>query len=194
MTLWRQRTSWSSTLAGGGGTYGSNFLKAVEAVHRVEPDIHFVAIGLEGVPSVIDFIESRGLRSALTLPPTLPHEQLAALYALGDVVVSPSEHDGTPNSLIEAMSAGLYPIAGDIESIREWITSGVNGDLFDPSDHASLARYILEAHGDRTRLADVAEQNARLIEERAARKACTSTIASMYERALSGADVELAVA
>jgi hypothetical protein len=44
-------------------------------------------------------------------------------------VVSPAIHDGTPNSLLEGMACGCFPVAGDLESIREWITHGQNGLL-----------------------------------------------------------------
>jgi glycosyltransferase involved in cell wall biosynthesis len=36
------------------------------------------------------------------------------------------------------MACGCYPVVGDIESLREWITPGVNGSLIDPGDVKAL--------------------------------------------------------
>lgn len=44
---------------------------------------------------------------------------MAYLFRLADVTVSLSEDDGTPNTLLEAVACGCFPIAGDIESVRE---------------------------------------------------------------------------
>ena len=49
---------------------------------------------------------------------------MAAVFQGARVAVSPSTHDGTPNTLLEAMSCGSFPVAGDIESLREWIEPG----------------------------------------------------------------------
>jgi glycosyltransferase involved in cell wall biosynthesis len=61
------------------------------------------------------------------------------------MVVSPNIHDGTPNSLLEGIACGCFPIAGDLESIREWITHGKNGLLVDPNNAQSIADAILIA-------------------------------------------------
>ena len=56
-----------------------------------------------------------------------------------------------PEAILEAMALGCFPIAGDIESVREWITPGVNGILVDPytvpflvdpSDYDTISRMI----------------------------------------------------
>ena len=45
------------------------------------------------------------------------------------------------------MACGCFPVAGDIESVREWITDGVNGLLCDATDPDSLADAISRALG-----------------------------------------------
>lgn len=54
---------------------------------------------------------------------------MAELFRLSSVAVSPSLHDGTPNTLLEAMDCGCIIVTGDIESVREWINDGENGSL-----------------------------------------------------------------
>jgi glycosyltransferase involved in cell wall biosynthesis len=92
---------------------------------------------------------------------------MADLFRLACVTVSPSLHDGTPNTLLEAMACGCFPVAGDIESVREWITDGVNGLLCDPTDADALGRALIRALGDRQLRESARPHNARLIAERA---------------------------
>jgi len=82
-------------------------------------------------------------------------------------LVSPSTHDGTPNSLIEGMASGCFPICGDLESIREWITDGVNGLLIDPSKPQELADAILLALNDESLRRQALEENQKIIASRA---------------------------
>jgi glycosyltransferase involved in cell wall biosynthesis len=71
--------------------------------------------------------------------------EMGDAFRAAQVVVSPSIHDGTPNSLLEGMACGCFPVAGDLESIREWITHGQNGLLVDPNSPQSIADAILLA-------------------------------------------------
>ncbi len=86
---------------------------------------------------------------------------MADLFRRARVAVSPTTHDGTPNTLLEAMACGCFPVAGDLEPLREWITPGENGLLVDPTQPQSLAQAILAALDDpalcaRARLANLA--------------------------------------
>jgi glycosyltransferase involved in cell wall biosynthesis len=92
---------------------------------------------------------------------------MADIFRSAAVLVSPSTHDGTPNTLLEGMACGCFPVAGDLESIREWITPGVNGLLVDPSNPDSLADAILSALDQPELRARAAEQNQRIIADRA---------------------------
>jgi glycosyltransferase involved in cell wall biosynthesis len=92
---------------------------------------------------------------------------MAELFRRCQVAVSPSTHDGTPNTLLEAMACGCTPVAGDIESLREWINPGENGLLVDPRDPRLLAEAILRALRDPGLRLRAWEINTRLVAERA---------------------------
>jgi len=83
------------------------------------------------------------------------------------VAVSPSNHDGTPNTLLEAMACGAFPVAGDIESVREWIRDGENGLLCDPNDATTLAHTLVKALQAPLLRERAAVTNQRIILERA---------------------------
>ncbi|HRJ75395.1 MAG TPA: glycosyltransferase, partial [Anaerolineales bacterium] len=68
---------------------------------------------------------------------------------------------------IEAMACGCFPVAGDLESIREWITYGQNGLLFDANDSQSIADAILLGLEREDLRHDAAGLNANLISAKA---------------------------
>jgi glycosyltransferase involved in cell wall biosynthesis len=92
------------------------------------------------------------MRNHLNLPesrviirPFVRKNELVKLLQKAAVSVSPSISDGTPNSMLEAMACGAFPVMSNLESIREWITHGGNGLLFDPTNANDLASCIREA-------------------------------------------------
>jgi len=114
--------------------------------------------------------------------PYLTQPQLWNLYHRAPVMVSISSHDGTPNSLLEAMAAGCFPIVGDIESLREWITPGINGLLVEPGKPQGLAEALLLALNTPTLRQQAAEINLQLVRQRADVFLVRSQIEVFYQR------------
>jgi glycosyltransferase involved in cell wall biosynthesis len=92
---------------------------------------------------------------------------MAEVFRRAQIVASPSIHDGTPNSLLEGIACGCFPIAGDLESIREWITPAENGLLFDSNDPRSIANAILTAIENKSLRSNAAGLNQNMITARA---------------------------
>ena len=97
----------------------------------------------------------------------MSHPKMAETFRRAQIVASPSIHDGTPNTLLEGMACGCFPIAGDLESIREWITPHENGLLFDPTDPQSIAVGILTAIQNKNLREKAAGLNQEMIATRA---------------------------
>ena len=107
-----------------------------------------------------------GIASQVDLLPLQSQEKMAELFRQSQIHLSITTHDGTPNSLLEAMASGCFPIAGDIESLREWIIPGVNGSLVDPGDPAALAEAIINVLSQPELRKYAREQNLQLVKER----------------------------
>ncbi|MBI2330847.1 MAG: glycosyltransferase, partial [Chloroflexi bacterium] len=118
-------------------------------------------------PEAERLVARHALEGIVELLPKLSQPDLAAQFRRAQVVCSPSEHDGTPNTLLEAMACGCFPVAGDLESLREWITPGENGLLVPPADAGALAAALLRALGDAELRRQARALNARLVAERA---------------------------
>jgi glycosyltransferase involved in cell wall biosynthesis len=92
---------------------------------------------------------------------------MAELFREAAVAVSPSIHDGTPNTLLEAMACGCFPVVGDLESLREWIKPGINGFLINPGDPTALAQSVIKAIDQPSLRLKARDHNQILISERA---------------------------
>ncbi len=160
------------------------FFESIPLVLARQPEARFVCPGMEGQAEALGWINRFGIGSQVRLLPTLPQEQLWELFLRADAYVSPSIHDGTPNSLLEAMACGCLPIAGDIESMREWITPGVNGLLVDSSQPQSIADAILSAIGNAALRASAAEANQQIISERADLRKVRPQVVEFYQSLL----------
>jgi glycosyltransferase involved in cell wall biosynthesis len=143
------------------------FFRALPLILRDEPETVFVAPATEGMAEAEAWRRRLDLGPRLRLLPQLDLGSMAALFRRAAVSVSPSTHDGTPNTLLEAMACGCFPIAGDLESVREWIDDGRNGLLVDSADEESLARAVVRALREEPLRRLAAQINAGLIAERA---------------------------
>jgi glycosyltransferase involved in cell wall biosynthesis len=158
-----------------------SFFKAIPLVLAKRPDAQFICSGMAGEPQAIEWIRELGIENAVQLNPPLPHIQMADVFRGAQVVVSPSVHDGTPNTLLEAMACGCFPIAGDLESIREWITPGQNGLLVNSGDPHSIADAILLALGREDLRQEAAGLNGKMIASRAEYTRCMELAGKFYE-------------
>jgi glycosyltransferase involved in cell wall biosynthesis len=107
------------------------------------------------------------------------------VFRRAQIIASPSLHDGTPNSLLEGLACGCFPVAGDLESIREWITPGENGLLFDPNDEGSIANAICSALENKELRERAAGLNRTIIATRAEYKQNMKRAEEFYERVRS---------
>ncbi len=156
------------------------FFQAIPLVLRQHPDAFFRCAAMAGQAEALHWVDHLKIWNAVELLPPLPHLEMAEVFRSAQVAVSPSTHDGTPNSLLEAMACGCFPAAGDLESIREWITPGANGLLFDPADPHSLAEAILSALEKPDLRASALKENASLIAVRAEYQHCMAMVEAFY--------------
>lgn len=76
-------------------------------------------------------------------------------FAWADFFVLPSRREGMSNALIEAMAAGLVPLANDIPANREVLAGGTAGSLIPVGNVAALVtsmKRLLENSGEFKRL------------------------------------------
>ncbi|MFL1461591.1 glycosyltransferase family 4 protein [Roseococcus sp. DSY-14] len=82
-----------------------------------------------------------------------------AVYAMGDVFVSPTYAEGFSNTILEAMASGLPCVSCRAVGVMDCLRDGENGLLVEPGDLPALAaalRRVIEDGALRTRLAEAA--------------------------------------
>lgn len=156
------------------------FFQSIPLVLEQQPKTVFICPDMSNHPIAEQWIRKLGIHSAIYLLPKIPHSEMADLFRLAQVVVSPSLHDGTPNTMLEAMACGCFPVAGNIESVREWIEPGINGLLCDPSNPQALAQAILQALNDSDLRQRARQRNVNLIAERAEYGQVMSQVEEFY--------------
>ena len=120
-----------------------HLLQALPRVLAIQSSVHFVwagtgplAIALqktardEGLEQHISFLGNR--------------DDVRELMASADVFVLPSQFEGLPLVLLEAMAVGVPIIGSRVCGIREVIRDGICGRLVPPADPNALATAILE--------------------------------------------------
>jgi glycosyltransferase involved in cell wall biosynthesis len=165
------------------------FFRSLERILEHHPGTHFLMPGMAGESRARAWLQQPRLRESAHPLPKLAATEMAALYRRSWVVVSPSEHDGTPNTFLEAIASGCFPVVGDLESLREWVEPGSNGELIDPGDPEQLANAVCVAIEEPRRLEQAQVINQALIDKRAERSVVTVATEDFYH-ALLESDLE----
>ena len=161
-----------------------SFFRAIPTVLRRHPQVQFLCPAMEAETRALQWVAEMKIEGSVQLLPRQSRSQMADLFRRSHVVVSPTTHDGTPNTLLEAIACGCFPVAGDLESLREWILPGMNGLLVDPSDPQALADSICLALEDSALRQRAAEHNARLIADRAEYEKVMAAAVKFYQQLL----------
>ena len=161
------------------------FFRAIPIVLEKQPTAKFLFALMAGEPQALEWMEGLRIGHAVELLPPLSHPQMGNIFRRAQIVASPSIHDGTPNSLLEGIACGCFPVAGDLESIREWITPDQNGLLFDADDEQSIANTICLALENKKMRETAAGLNRQMINSRAEYRLNMQRAAEFYEGILN---------
>jgi glycosyltransferase involved in cell wall biosynthesis len=158
------------------------FFEAIPLILQHHPDVTFACASMAGQAEAEDWVRRMGIEKSVRLLPYLSQPELWQLFNRAAITISVSVHDGTPNTLLEAMACGCFPVVGDLESLREWITPGVNGLLVEPAKPQTLAEAALLALEKPELRARASEINLNLICERAEVGLVRSQMEVFYRR------------
>lgn len=165
------------------------FFKSIPLVLKKLPDAVFLCPGMAGKPEALHWVERLKIQENVRLLPNLPQDILWSIFHRSQISVSITTHDGTPNTLLETMACGCFPIVGDIESLRDWITPGVNGFLV-PSDSVSeLANAVIAAYEDQEIREQAKNFNQQLLKSRADAHLVRNQLTVFYDQLLTNLEI-----
>lgn len=159
-------------------------LSALPAVLERHPDVRLRIVG-DGEDRAALEARARNLRiaHAVAFAGACAHDDLPRHYAESDIFVYPTESEGLPTAIAEAMMAGLPVIASPVGGIPDQIRKGVEGlwaPFDDPAAWSAAILSLLANPGERERLGT----NARAFAER---EFSTERIAERVEAAYRAA-------
>ncbi|MBK8066821.1 MAG: glycosyltransferase family 4 protein [Rhodanobacteraceae bacterium] len=76
-------------------------------------------------------------------------EDMHGFYADADIYIQPSETEGLPLGLLEALASGLAAVATDVGGTREVLRDGIEGYLIRSGDPAALADALATLIGNK---------------------------------------------
>jgi len=161
----------------------------------LDPRVRVVFVDAAHDAALRRSIEHHPLRSKIIVMGKRSPEEVFSLFRQAEVSVSITDHDGTPNSLLEAMAAGAIPVCGDLPSIREWIEPGRNGFLAAFNDPLAVADALRLALGlsDAER-SSIKTENGRIIATRGERGSAGKHAAEKYGQLMMHREDHLAPA
>ena len=160
------------------------FFKAVPLILEKQPNTKFIFALMAGESQARQWTQELDIGHAVELLPPLSYLQMADVFRRAQIVASPSIHDGTPNTLLEGIACGCFPIAGDLESIREWIIPDKNGLLFDSNDPHSIANAIVSALENKNLRQKAADLNQNMITTQAEYQHNMQRVEEFYRQVL----------
>lgn len=116
----------------------SYLVRAFRDIRKSRKDVELLVLswGVNSVSQEGVRLLGRGQHSAL------PYSEMPALYNSCDAFVLPSLADGTPFSVLEAMSCGLPAITSKGTGYEGIIKNGKNGFLVDARDSDAIKEYL----------------------------------------------------
>jgi glycosyltransferase involved in cell wall biosynthesis len=168
-----------------------DILDAVPRVVNKNDNVRFVMVGGEEYPGesylVKSRIDSENLGKWVLMTHEIERTEIPAYLACSDVFLLPSNREGMPISILEAMRAGLPVIVTKVGAIPEMVENDESGILIGPGDSDAIARAVIRLSQDSELRIRLARRARKEFESRFEVNACIEKLASIYN-AMSAMD------
>jgi glycosyltransferase involved in cell wall biosynthesis len=115
-------------------------VEAFAGVAGVHPEAQLILVGdypCEYSDAVHQLVSESGMAARITLIPITP--DILEWYALSDLLLSASDVESLPRSMLECMALGVPVLSTSVFGVPELIEDGVNGWLFGARDMSELS-------------------------------------------------------
>lgn len=147
---------------------GLVLVKAVQSIQESIQKLGFKVVVFGAHPIVIDYVKQNILPFEVHDRHGLTHHDLLQLMGKSAVYLGNSISDGMPNTLLEAIIMGAFPIQSNPGNVTaEIITEGENGFLIEnPNDDNAISNLILKVLQQPELLPKAFEINQKIAKER----------------------------
>ena len=161
----------------------NNILKAIFSLQPNLSEYRIVVFGAN--EQVVNFCKSSNLDNSdnFELLKQITHSEVLKLMGKALIYIGNSVSDGMPNTLLEAIIMGAYPIQSNPgKATEEIIISGKNGLLIEnPEDVNEIRNLILVAINDKDNLKKGIEYNFKYIKPRLERETVKIQVIEKYK-------------
>jgi glycosyltransferase involved in cell wall biosynthesis len=142
-----------------------------EIAQRVLADVRGKFLIAGGGPYLDELkrrVAAAGLSERFDFRGWIPNRDVPLYFRAADVYVMPSEEEGFPRVLLEAMAAGCPFVAFDIGGVRDIVPAALDASVVEPGDVGAFSEACIRAlrgAGDRAERRTAGERQARLFSE-----------------------------
>lgn len=121
------------------------------------------------------------VKAGCQIHPRLPREKVIEMLRDARVMLAPSLTDGVPNSLLEAMAVGTFPIVSPLETITSVVDNEVNVLFARNLYPDEIASALVRAMSDNELVDRAAQRNLERVQELADRRRIKDRVVQFYE-------------
>jgi phosphatidylinositol alpha-1,6-mannosyltransferase len=125
-----------------------------------------------------------GLEEAITFLGL--QNDVSGILRESDIFVRPSEVEGMPLTILEAMATGLPVVACDVGGVAEVVNAGVTGHVVSPGSTREVAGAILDLITDKRKAAAMGAAGLRRVQEGFSWEATTAANLELFEELTRG--------
>ena len=157
-----------------------NFVKAVPLIMREHEDVEFL-IGGDGdlFDEIKRIIDDKGYK--ITLPGWIPEEKIPDYLNELKLLVLPTDAEGLPTIILEAMACGTPVLATSVGGIPDVITDGETGFILEDNSPECIAQNVIRALNGSI-LCKIVNNARKLIEEEFTYEAAVERYREILER------------
>lgn len=100
------------------------------------------------MPELMHFVQENGLSEYVKFLGIVPNDKIVEIMTMSDVYLIASDFEGTSVSLLEAMYNSKPIIASDVPGLRDMITDGTNGLLYEVDSSKALKMCLIKMFSD----------------------------------------------
>ncbi|RPI78718.1 MAG: glycosyltransferase, partial [Chloroflexi bacterium] len=86
------------------------FFSSIPLILERKPDARFLCAGMYAEPQALRWLDEYDIAESVELLPKQTRNEMADIFRRSQITVSPATHDGTPNTLLEALACGSFPV------------------------------------------------------------------------------------
>ncbi|RJR21250.1 MAG: glycosyltransferase family 1 protein [Nitrospiraceae bacterium] len=159
-------------------------LKAVKAVVSAYPRARFLLVGDGPRKDILErLVQDLGISKHVIFTGFV--KDIPEIYSFSDISVLSSWSEGLPQSLMQAMAAGVPVVATKVGGVPEVVIHEKTGLLIESGDHEGLAKGIIRLLGHPDMSAQFAEHARRLVMEGHSAGHMVDKIEGLYNKLLA---------